>query len=244
MKRWHYALGLIFLICLVGVIVHLSTRPGLTARLPNGATLRLLGVSAGTNHFWSDLRVYAVLRKVTPRKYQRWIPEPIQGSCGYSNTVTVWLQLVDPVHHTNVVQQWGRFETVGEKGEILPGYGTQRSEPRYFACVLETFPRRDKSFLLRVYDTNQQLAATLRVQNPYRGPWPEWKPDPLPVTRTNGELAVTFKGIEKIWEEVQTGKTSTWYFPQFEYKWQGVPTSNWWPTQYRVEDPMGNLGGV
>jgi hypothetical protein len=90
--------------------------------------------------------------------------------------------------------------------------------------------------LLRFYDTNQQVAATLRVPNPLHGPYPKWDPDPLPVSKTNGDLSVTFNGMKKTWQQYTPGAS-------FEFKWKGLPTTEWRAAWGNMVDETGNWVG-
>jgi hypothetical protein len=111
--------------------------------------------------------------------------------------------------------------------------------------VLQNFARRQRDFLLRFYGTNQVLLASLRVPNPCRGSFAISTPEPLPVTKTNGDLAVTFNGITKFLEENPPGKTSAFFHADFTFQQKLVPTTDWSVGKCWLEDSTGNsIGGM
>ena len=64
--------------------------------------------------------------------------------------------------------------------------------------ALQVFPRRGQRLQvsLRMPGMRNEPAYTCFVANPLPGPYPVWKPDPLPVTRRAGDLQVTVDGYE------------------------------------------------
>ena len=65
-------------------------------------TLRLLGVTIGTNQFTTELGWHRLARRVLPARYQRHIPRPQTGSCGFHNGATYWFELRDARAATHV----------------------------------------------------------------------------------------------------------------------------------------------
>jgi hypothetical protein len=107
------------LVCIAAGLWFFALHPsGSVARLPDGTELHLLGVSAGTNQFSLDSLWQRAARRVLPPRYAVRIPQPIVASCGWTNSITVWLQLRDPVYRTNLHQDWGWLETVSDFGDV------------------------------------------------------------------------------------------------------------------------------
>jgi hypothetical protein len=244
MKRWYFFLAALIIIMLAGIALLFFNGPGSTARLADGTELRLLGVSMGTNQFSTDTRVYALARKVLPVKWQKWIPKPLNATCGLTNGITIWLQLWDPVRHPNVVQNWFRSEAVNDAGEIHSNtghVGMSWGNNEAYAYILLNFPRRQRSFVLRLYDTNNQLAATLLIPSPYQGPFPTWKAEPLPQTRTNGDLVVTLESMKNLGLDPKFLKRINF---NYTYQWKGAPSTLWRSSGCILHDATGNtLGG-
>lgn len=230
------------------IAAFLLRRSGVT-RLPDGSELLLLGVSVGTNQFSSERPWHRLARRILPPRYHSWIPQPVTGAHGSTNGITIWFQQKRQTNQEFVLSYPGRQEIVSDNGE------TNRTEGTFFSISPPTlphggvyiynYPRRQSSFLFNIFNSNQQFVATYRIPNPCRGPFPKWQPDPLPITKTNGDLAVTFNGVYKQMERFPPGKTSCWYRANFALAWQGAPSKDWEFNQSWISDPTGNrIGGL
>ena len=153
--------------------------------------------------FTTAKKWHAVAKKMLPYRYQSWIPSSSSGSCSSgSNSVTVYLQ-VTPTNGGTVVQlPWENYRAESLDGEVFSvegghcsfGGGTGGS-PQIFGLSLRTFPRRDRSFILRFTKYDGTDLGAIKVPNPMNGPFREWTPHPLPQTATNGDVVLTLKGV-------------------------------------------------
>jgi hypothetical protein len=80
--------------------------------------------------------------------------------------------------------------------------------------------------------------AAFAVPNPAPGPHPTWTPQPLPITRRNGDLAVTLTEVTtgvlgSEGEMVSTRAT-------FRLSQRGRPTDEWEPVESVITDATGN----
>src|SRR5262249_15125732 len=78
------------------------------------------------------------------------------------------------------------------------------------------------------------------------GPYPVWKPEPLPSTKRAGDLAVTITsvatGLEVLYQDRAT-------FPlnpvlsqaHFRLIWKGQTSADWLPAGVTLRDPTGNV---
>jgi len=239
--------GLLLFLLLLAAPIAIFLVPSREARLPDGSRIRFMGVSIGTNSFSSEHPWHRLARRHFPKGLQRWIPRPLVGAAGWTNSISVWFQQKLKTNQTFALQS-GRMEIVNDHGETTSG--SYFSAPGCLPTLWQggvaflNFPRRQSSFLCRLVDSNQQVMATFRVLNPWHGPFPEWHADPLPITKTNGDLGVTFNGVLKVLEAFPPGKTSMWYRANFDCTWQGLPTKEWLFTQSWLSDPTGNRLGA
>lgn len=61
--------------------------------------------------------------------------------------------------------------------------------------AFEVFPRRATNITVRVREADDagpdRHVGEFTIRNPVRGPFKEWSPEPLPVTRRDGEIEFT-----------------------------------------------------
>jgi hypothetical protein len=198
-------LALLALSAVLGILAGLAFHaargsPRNAVVLADGSRFTLLGTSAGDQPFTTEKPWQKAARRWLPRQWQSWLPDVISsGGGGNSNTLMVYFTLVD-ANGANVTSlPWTSFAAFSDDGFQFPasgGYGTS-SSGRMTVCqiYLSAFPRRQSEFDLRFMDRNGQVVGSIRVQNPLRWPFPEWTPERLPVSRTNGPLVVTLESI-------------------------------------------------
>ena len=236
MRRRLLAIALLWS-CAAGFALWIASRPR-AVHLSDGTTLRLLGISIGTNSFTTERPWHKYARRVLPTRYQHLIPLPVSGDCGFKDAVTYWFEILDKTGRVTI-PNWRHAEIVTDDGEILHAdTGPNCGMP--YSVNLECLPRRERSFRYRIYNWDDEMLGEIRLSNPFRGPFPEWKPDPLPVTRTNGELSATLKSLRKVIEVVQPGKTNITFRPDIEFSWNGQLTADWETGPCFVYDATGN----
>ena len=103
--------------------------------------------------------------------------------------------------------------------------------------ILRNYPRRQSRFKVHLLDAKGAVLANLDVENPVRGPFPEWRPLPLPQTQSNGPVTLTLEGLQ------ESGSAPYRYISP---KWNMASTDARW-SKARVRyatliDPTGNEG--
>ena len=113
------------------------------------------------------------------------------------------------------------------------------SSPRIDAVVINAFPRRQPGFLLRFFAANGVLLGTLRVPNTLPRLFPEWRPQPLPQTATNGPVTLTLKSLEE-----RENSYGPWLAPEWNLKASEPAWGRGHVRYFKVLDATGNEGGV
>jgi hypothetical protein len=143
--------------------------------------------------------------------------------CGTTNSVAVHVR-VPGSRPASGSAPWSAVDTEDESGfHYSPNGGVCSSSDSLgnivYAISLNCFPRRQKDFLLRFLDPNGAVMGTLRIVNPLSGPFPEWKPLPLPQTRTNGPVALTLSGFEQHVRGRWTNSLAKWRLDASDAAW-------------------------
>lgn len=223
--------------------------PSRTVNLDDGTRLRLLGVTIGTNQFNTERAWHPLARRVLPARLQKYIPPPQAGSCGFHNGATYWFELRDKTNGL-VRPSWTRAEMVSRDGEMMPVSHSPMCSlwQGPFAISFDCFPRRFSVVRYRIYGEGDKLLGEMRLPNPIRGPFPDWKPDAFPTTRTNGDLTTTLRSVRKFMEATyyrgtNASGTNIHYRTDVEFRWRGLPTTNWEVGPCFVDDATGNSIG-
>ena len=218
--------------------------PKVTAVFPDGTRFTLLGVTMGHEKFTNQKAWHPFARKWLPKKMQGWLPEEYSFSGGStSNSLMVWFTL-DDARGSNVTSlplPWTWYEAVGEDGFRYPMNGGSGSsfagKFTVYHINLDAFPRRQGEFKLEFIGGERQTLAAVKLRNPVRGPFPEWKPERLPISRTNGPIVVTLESLR----EQGRGETK-WVTP----KWKVSSPDPQWETAKATyslfHDTTGNRG--
>jgi hypothetical protein len=172
-------------------------------RLPDGSTLTLLGTTYGRHHRW-----------LTPVRGQglwahlQWLLHPKSDVSKIetpTDTLVLWVQYKAARGKLFFEDQFcSRAEIVDEAGnrQIADAANYPNSDPQLAAniipLILPTFPRRNGELTVRYYGIHPSYPrpdAVFHISNPAPGSYPHWTPDPLPITRTSGDLKVTLTGV-------------------------------------------------
>ncbi len=209
--------------------------------LPDGTKVEFLGTTVGSQVFTSDKSWHQLARRFLPRKMQNWVPRAMFGIClSSSNTITVFLRVSAPAgarFKGTPWQHYGAEDNVGFRYNREGGYcsfGGPAGE-RMLGLTLRTFPRREPSFLFNFYDKEDAVMGSLTVPNPVKGPFEEWKPQPLPQSATNGPVILTLESL---------GDYGSGRWQSIRPKWKLVATDrNWEQAKARystILDATGN----
>lgn len=210
-------------------------------RMRDGTTLYIRAVLFGTNEFTTETSIKKLARRFLPNAWSsRWLDQPMTSVGGDPNQLRFVLVRKD-ANGKKLGNFWGKVETVDSKGVVFtdsPGASTMGNND-LLEFTLDTFPRRDEKFLLRMYDMQDLLCAEFAVRNPLVSrEFPVWKPEPLPQTATNGPVRFTLKGLR-----AGTNYYGWYISPRFaidapEAGWRSGRKMYHWFT-----DATGNKGG-
>ena len=196
----------------VSLEVYLALRdpPRRTIVFPDGSMLTVLGASLGNQPFTIDKVWQRKLRRWLPAKLQGWLSVPFaslpKGRLPATNSLAVWFTYVDPRGSNLITTSYARWAWMLAVPMADDGFRFGRSEARDSSSYaagnvrvgqlwLGSFPRRQSNFELQFFDRDTHLLGSVSVPNPVKGPFPEWRPEPLPIVRTNGPLAITLLSV-------------------------------------------------
>ena len=115
------------------------------------------------------------------------------------------------------------------------------SKPLQMAIVNLNLPLqrpREGMMTLDVFDASGQIVAQLKLPYPaISEPIPDdWEPDPLPATRTVGDLTVTLDSVKY---SSYPGQSNLSVQPQLKFLHGGQPSTTWSGSP-QISDPLGN----
>jgi hypothetical protein len=235
---------------------------GQARRLPDGSTLRLEGVTYGKVHpwvhgAWWQKWLYPVVAPAVRNWSGLWAPRTgwLMGDFLSSAPNALVLHTFRrsvagrgrlPLHSVACDDRGRELDSGWEAGGLLFSLPDGAEE----AWEVPVFPRRGLSVRVRVYEHvpgNRLIpAAEFVVPNPTPGPFPVWKPQPLPITRHAGDLAVTLTRMAAgppAAEPLQTRMPGedAWTHATFRIEQNGRATTAWRPLAATVSDATGNV---
>jgi len=138
----------------------------------------------------------------------------------------------------------------GEEWEMRPSEMPMDSSRRntlddISRWTFSAFPRRGKVLTFRIYTRNRSdqwgRLAEFRMRNPTPGPYPLWKPMTLPVTLTNGDLAVSLVELTSGTKAIQSlPGQRPFTLARFKVIQNGEPTDAWIADWMEATDATGN----
>jgi hypothetical protein len=265
--RWAWAgVGVMALVAVgLGVGLRAAPRAGWSRRLPDGTWLRLEAVTYGTqHHFEPGLIPWSRVRGLLP--FLPWTP--VVDDVAPDPALYCWLSRREPGGRGLLgFEWWSAYAALDEHGCVFPGKGKRmvtvgpksggwnwagggdRLPPatgggaRFGLAVFTAFPRRQARLRLRLCGDGGRPVAEFSVPNPRPGPHPPWNPQRLPITRREGDLAVTLtrltlraipSGSPNLPDPVIVAE------PTFRYTQGGRPTTAWNPSDLTLSDATGN----
>lgn len=206
----------------------------------SGQRLEVLAVLTDDKTFTTETPLQSKLRKWLPAAGS-WLPGSTSGSCGAgSNTATLYLML-DP-NAPNSPLPWSNYASEDDAGFRYPtegGYCSFGGTERIYGLGLRAFPRRQADFKVVFLDARGKELGSVRARNPFPGPFPVWQPQALPITQTNGPLALTL-------ESMTLAGDARW--PHVEAKWTTAATDPRWRRAkagwVSLSDSTGNSGSM
>jgi hypothetical protein len=245
----HAGLKLVLVLFLLGAIgigcwLFLTPASSTTFRLPNGMIVRYLGAARGGTQFKTDKPWHKLARRALPSRWQSWIPQPINTTAsGTSNNFTFYWDVFDPSGAAIIGTPWADCVAEDDEGfryERSGGYSSSGGSAgrSMFALQLRVFPRRQPDLRFLFLDRSGGVLHAVRLPNPVHGPFPEWMPSPVPITRTNEPVVLTLAGLSEI---VALGQhhylRPDWRIASNDPLW-----SNAKPGSFQCEDATGNEG--
>jgi hypothetical protein len=197
------SMGIIAVLAVVA-ISNLRDASPRVVQLPNGMQVQVLGTAIGMATFTTEKSWHRQARKILPARLQNWIPSPTSGSCsGGTNSLTVYVRVIDPTGAAITGQPWEQYGAQGDDGSAYQregggcSMGGGSAPMEVHGLILRSYPRRQSRFKLHLFDAKGAVLAKLDVENPVRGPFPEWRPSPLPQTQSNGPVTLTLEGLQE-----------------------------------------------
>jgi hypothetical protein len=264
-RRFRWAFALLTLVAIVGLVVWIYRAGG--PRFPiqqtvltNGTTLRLVSVQLGlrdTDPFLPSWKQWASgFPESWTRKVGLNLPPKIQAK-GNHPLLTVWLTASKApptpgraAYGVIVGDDDNNF--AGRVHDIESIVGWTPEIPHYEAHGFPIFPRRSPELRIRIYDNPVgwgQLLHEFRIPNPAfvsTKDVPPFAAQPLPQTRTSGDLEATLESLEvgptpvgmmlgdPVWQQTHL---------EFTLRQGGHPTTNWVAHRiHQLSDATGNEG--
>ena len=196
----------------VVVVPLLSTETSLSQTLPDGSTLTLTQREMGTQVTFR----YQESENALKTRLRKWLPDSAikklgwgrsSGSIGLSSFDGAESLFIGTAHEKRPLQSpinLNRLQVSGDDGSTFDGLfqgGTVGfTHEQLQGWRLYAFPRRCGNLTLRFFYSDPAaawvMAAEMVIPNPVAGPFPTWTPEPLPLSRTNGDLVVTLTEFE------------------------------------------------
>ncbi|HLK61187.1 MAG TPA: AAA-like domain-containing protein [Chthonomonadaceae bacterium] len=231
------AVASLVLALLVGgfLLSHYQTHLKIRRELPDGSTITLEDLTYGKTHHYEAG------------------PFRLQGLLNGANRVTLsmendslmaWLSHRDKHTQTNNDIIW-KVTAVDEHGCVFESQ--QRAMGSDLAAVgfgFTAFPRRGKSIALHISDESGEPLAELNAPNPMPTLYPLWTPEPFPVTKQVGDLAITLTEVRSEADTFSDAPNHVNLLRTFRFTQNGKPTEEWEESGWNsptVEDATGNI---
>ena len=175
--------------------------------LPDGTSLRIIGVTYGTNHVIGSALGRGVAR--LPDALQDILPSLPRLSQMQSLTTTnpvlvIWLD--HQTNHASATTTGFDYSVaqLGDSSNFVSGSQPSLNSFLPWSQVeniqFSAFPRRNPIIYFNVYhrDSNNVMRfyTNLTFVNPVNQTYPQWPAEPLPVTKRVGDLEVTLRDLE------------------------------------------------
>jgi hypothetical protein len=255
-KKWLFLAVAILL--LAGIIAlglflpHSPSHPKIT--FPSGATLTFVEASFGNSRYIQPNGTWQRKLAFLPDSVLKFLKiNPGQAYPMDSNQMLIWLSVTP----SGTARLCDTFSLVDENGAecVAPDwltYPVLNSTTPGAAWLdnlgLNVFPRRARQFRLRFYskdaNTRLLLRGEMKIPNPASRKYPVWQPDPLPVARTNGDLAITLThllvGTRMYSLDPAATNEEPWGQARFTFAEGGKPTRDWAVDNIEFSDATGN----
>ena len=203
--------------CLLGVAVVLAfaillirpiSQPGELA-MPDGTTVRIEALTFGHDHSFSTAPVR--------ERICRWLPNPLKSLMGKGiagmkmqtapGTLVVWMTRHDPSGGPaiNQIERHYTIDRHGCKFLSLFRRANNGASNVLMSVVFDTFPKGEDSFDYVISDRDGKTLARFTLANPFKVAPKPYRPEELPITKTNGELVVELRRLANVYSSIQRG---------------------------------------
>jgi hypothetical protein len=236
------------LLLTLGLVVTagLTLPAGPARRLPDGTRVTLVGMTAGlprTVRFGRPLQTWL----------HTWLPPALGhhlgvtaidfgGAPAWPDQQIAWLHITPAASQLPV-----RAALVDEHGcEVGSSYDfpfrPDSGEGLIWRLNFPAHPRRGRSLRLRLVGVESGGTVEFPLPEVEGGPYPQWTPQPLPLTRHDGDVAVTLTDFRtgiavdptRSYGETRVSRML------FRLKRKGRPSEGWLPDHVLVADATGN----
>src|ERR1051325_8217944 len=217
---------------------------------PSGVISRLEGYSFSANRVEYRLPETSLDRvfRSLPKTVRQFLPKPMPMmrdiitpffpgepvlSCAFSVSVPRGAQSVNALRVVTADENNDEFDPVGQSAGMIGGV------PIYWATEVPVFPRRGRFVTLKLKQ-NDEVVAQFQIRNPATGPYPQWKPTPLPVISRSNELQAALTDFKTQFQNEYTAQQVPSTICSFQLSDQGTSGTNWIPKTAEVSDATGN----
>lgn len=210
-------------------------------QLKDGTRLTFLGVTHGGNQTAPGYEDLATANRIYTGE----------------DTTVVW---VEAEHKPG---QWPDYELLVYDEAKTAGVHTGKSTSSrvkdgvdFQGFMLPAFPRRDSRMIVRAKPYDGPVGdGQFVVTNDLKGPFPEWMPEALPITKSDGDFEVTLTNFVACVPVPQTKGAYPWGPDRglppddpgnqcvqigFDFRQNGRAVTNWYPRLITTTDATGN----
>ena len=262
-RKWLLFAGLIIVIVLlaglVGVRIAAKTSSTNPQRLADGSTLLLKEmVLTNTNYNYAHNHKGLFLRLVEPilpNFLLQKLPAS-SGSFGFGSdgNTNIYIVTVTTRKANSSSSTVGRLRVIGDTTNVYDacwGASTLGMQNELVhGWKVRAFPRRSRRLSLDFLDVKADgswsEAANFEIENPAYGKYPQWQPEPVPVTKTNEDLSVTLAEFTSGEKTPETHGFTTDSLASrstgllFKFEEDGQPSEDWRIQKVTISDATGN----
>jgi len=243
---------------LVAIIILAGQKSGTASawvKLPDGNSVRVLGVSYGTNHvFGSKFAKTASRLPLWARDILGTIFGPRKLVLPTSTTTPkpALLLWIDCLTNNAAVPSGGYYEVFLAESNFTSGEGEFFHQPVPFAPQVQPidfpiFPRREREITMDFFyhDANDhiQLCHQFSFPNPLFKKYPVWPAESLPATKRVGDIEVTLLSVETGHDNSSSMKALDDGSTLITYGTNRVDGRNYTAVNLRIK-PLGNTNEV
>ena len=233
-------LSIAILLVLVALGIWMGSSPSMRHQitLKDGRIVELLGVTSGSEHTLQKRGPGAFLHRLIPAPLKKAFGPDLNSTFGFGHAdgIALWLMCYDPAQDAYATSWINKVIVFDEHGCGFASVGQGHTGDGYHHVTLmhlPAYPRRQPTFKARlIQSTSGQdiVLGEITLRNPGPTEFPQWTPEPIPVTKSNGPVAVRLVKVE-------AGK-----LPSTEFIGVEGREREWTLSENRYHDATGNSG--